>query len=87
MKYTPNNTTQYSDTFTVDGIEYECFFEVEPAQRGGMIDPSYDAHCYDLVITLEGNLIEPYDLHKDNHEVVELYADIEKQINRKAQNK
>ena len=83
MKY----TTQYNDTFTVDGIEYECFFEVEPAQRGGMIDPSWDAHCYDLVITLNGAEIKPDDLDEDGFDYTELYSDIEKLINRRAQNK
>ena len=65
MKYAPSHTPSHSDTFEIDDIEYECFFEIEPAQRGGMIDPSWDAHCYDLVVTLDGNLIEPGDLDEE----------------------
>ena len=87
MKYAPNHTASHSDTFEVGGIEYECYFEIEPVQRGGMIDEPWDTYCYDLVITVNGNLIEPYELHKDNHECIGLYANIEKQINYRVQNK
>lgn len=87
IKYEPSNTASHSDTFKVDGIEYECFFEIEPAQRGGMIDPSWDAHCYDLVITLDGNLIDTEDLDEDGCDYTCLYSNIEKLINGKAQGK
>ena len=83
MKYAPSHTPSHSDTFEIDDIEYECFFEIEPAQRGGMIDPSWDAHCYDLVVTLDGNLIETDDLDEEGFDYTCLYSDIEKLIDGK----
>jgi hypothetical protein len=73
----------YTDVVAVNGIDYECHFEIEPSQRGGMIDPSWDAHCYDLAITLNGADIKPGDVDILGFDNSELYSAIEKEIDKR----
>jgi hypothetical protein len=75
------STASYSDTVKIENIEYEAEFEVEPAQRGGMTDPSHDAHIYDLAVMLDGKLIKPEDIDSDGFDHTELYSDVEKVLN------
>lgn len=74
-------TTEYSEMVKVEGVEYKADFEVEPAQRGGMTDPSYPAHVYDLTLSLDGKLIKPHDVDEDGFDFTEVYGDVEKQLN------
>ena len=49
---------RHSDTVTLDGVTYEVDFDIEPAQYGGMEDPSWPAHSDDLVVTCGGESVE-----------------------------
>jgi hypothetical protein len=75
------STAGYTETFTEDGVELVAEFEVEPAQDGGMIDPSYPAHVYDLAITIDDKLVKPEDVDEDGFDYTELYKEIEKKLN------
>lgn len=69
-----------SELVNIDGIEYDVEFEVEPAQKGGMVDPSWDAYVYDLAVYLDDGQDGKSYISEDE---IELYSDIEKQLNKK----
>jgi hypothetical protein len=73
----------HSESVKIDGVEYEVQFEVEPAQKGGMIDESWDAHVIELVLLIDGKAVRPEDLDEDGFDHTGLYSDIEKQLNLK----
>ena len=73
----------HNEVVEIDGVEYEAQFEVEPAQKGGMVDPSWDSHVYDLSIAINGKIINPNDLDKEGFDYTDIYSDIEKQLNKK----
>ncbi len=42
------------DQFEIMGKTYDVEYDIEPAQNGGMIDPSWDAYIDDVVVSCEG---------------------------------
>ena len=41
-------------SFEIMGKTYDVEYDIEPAQQGGMIDPSYDAYIDDVSVTCKG---------------------------------
>ena len=40
--------------FEIMGKTYDVEYDIEPAQKGGMTDPSWDAHIDDVSVTCKG---------------------------------
>lgn len=40
--------------FEIMGKTYDVEYDIEPAQRGGMTDPSWDAYIDDVSVTCKG---------------------------------
>ena len=60
-----------NDTIKLDGIEYDVEYCIEPEQRGGMTDPSWPAHAFDLGITLNGKIIDDEEIHSGIAKVID----------------
>ena len=73
----------HSESVKIEGVEYEVEFEVEPAQNGGMIDPSWDAYVFEVVVFIDGKLLDFDGTDEDGLLNSEIYYDIEKQLNLK----
>ena len=41
-------------SFEIMGKTYDVEYDIEPAQRGGMTDPSWDAYIDDVCVTCNG---------------------------------